>query len=373
MPYSRIPALDALRGLAALLVVFTHAYAIWPPEDRAALFWISHTPLRLLINGSAGVTFFFVLSGFVLALPFLEGKRLAYSAFLLRRFCRIYLPFMVTLLLALSLRAFAGHAPVPLTSDWFNDQWAENFTAGAILGHLALMGTVSTMNLDSSIWTIVVEIRAALVFPLLLWLCRDSRRGLFGALTLYVISTLTLRAMRPAIDDALLDTENFWLTLLVTARSLTFFLFGILLAKHRKALCQVLSRYSTKYKYILGFFCLFIFCLPHFPEETLPEGIAAGIILILVLTQPRLQQLLTTYWLAWLGRISFSLYLLHLPVYFVTFHFLLGLLTFGPTLAIAIATALATAALMQRWVEAPAQALGHRLTRPPNPIADTVG
>lgn len=371
MPLSRMPALDALRGLAALLVVFTHAYAIWPPEDRATLFWLSHSPLRLFINGSAGVTFFFVLSGFVLALPFLESKKFVYSAFMVRRFCRIYLPFMFTLLLALSLRAFTGHAPVPLTSDWFNDQWAENFTVGAILGHLALMGTVSTMNLDSSIWTIVVEMRAALVFPLLLWLCRDSRRGLLSALALYAVSTLILRAMRPAIDDALLDTENFWLTLLITARSLTFFLFGILLAKHRSALCQLLPNYSAFFQCGLGLFCLLIFCLPHFPEETLPEGVAAGVILMLAQTQPRLQRLLVTRGLSWLGQISFSLYLLHLPVFFVTFHLLFGVLSFGATVAIAIVIALIAATFMQRWIEAPAQALGRRLTRRLDAAADT--
>src|SRR5260370_2086660 len=31
---------------------------------------------------------------------------------------------------------------------------------------------------------------------------------------------------------------------------------------------------------------------------------------------PRLQQLLSTRWLSWLRRVSFSLYLLHMPIFF---------------------------------------------------------
>jgi peptidoglycan/LPS O-acetylase OafA/YrhL len=68
----RYTQLDSLRGLAACTVVFCHATNVLPAvyDDPGRAWWLTETPLGLLRAGSAAVDFFFVLSGFVLALPF---------------------------------------------------------------------------------------------------------------------------------------------------------------------------------------------------------------------------------------------------------------------------------------------------------------
>src|SRR3954471_9896348 len=94
----RIPELDALRGLAAVAVLLGHWMTVVPAWDddtrhqpaKWLLNLFKYTPLRLLTAAPEAVLVFFVLSGFVLALPFLEGRAGSYRAFLVRRAFRIY-------------------------------------------------------------------------------------------------------------------------------------------------------------------------------------------------------------------------------------------------------------------------------------------
>lgn len=64
-----LPALETLRGLAIVMVVLFHYHGIlgWPRTPDAGI------GMRLLAAGNTGVTLFFVLSGFLLARPFLTA------------------------------------------------------------------------------------------------------------------------------------------------------------------------------------------------------------------------------------------------------------------------------------------------------------
>src|SRR5260370_27650821 len=87
----RFYGLDSLRGVAALTFVFHHFSRICSPS---VVHFIDRTPLRLLAAGHQAVSLFFLLSGFVLTLPYKKNGRLNYGPFLLKRICRIYLPYL---------------------------------------------------------------------------------------------------------------------------------------------------------------------------------------------------------------------------------------------------------------------------------------
>ena len=81
-PSVRLTELDSLRGLAALSVVFAHYLHVFPvggEVDRMAHV-ATRTPLYLAYAGHEAVILFFLLSGFVLALPFLGGTTLTSSS-----------------------------------------------------------------------------------------------------------------------------------------------------------------------------------------------------------------------------------------------------------------------------------------------------
>ncbi|MCB9988463.1 MAG: acyltransferase family protein [Rhodospirillales bacterium] len=70
----RFHGLDSLRGIAALVVVFNHFYGVIPALASSENWLFSYTPLHTLIAGRQAVIIFFVLSGFVLSLPYVQGR-----------------------------------------------------------------------------------------------------------------------------------------------------------------------------------------------------------------------------------------------------------------------------------------------------------
>jgi len=96
-----VPALTSLRFFAAALVVFFHYL---PRGEADNAWWI-----RIINHGYVGVSFFFVLSGFILAYTGVNTDfhcRYERRAFYARRLARIYPAFLLATLLDWPL--FAG-------------------------------------------------------------------------------------------------------------------------------------------------------------------------------------------------------------------------------------------------------------------------
>lgn len=87
------------------------------------VYLLTQTPMRIVWAGGGAVELFFVLSGFVLSLPWLRGRRPSYGEFVVRRVCRIYLPYIVaiavTMILCHILMPMRLAGQLPNTSEWF--------------------------------------------------------------------------------------------------------------------------------------------------------------------------------------------------------------------------------------------------------------
>src|SRR5919112_3390411 len=112
----RLSELDALRGIAAFLVLVQHARVMGldprpfdnPLLEQGAHMLMHFSPVRVLEFGRAAVLFFFVLSGYVLTRALLRGGSPGLPAFAAQRSVRLLLPVAASVLLSAGLYALVA-------------------------------------------------------------------------------------------------------------------------------------------------------------------------------------------------------------------------------------------------------------------------
>jgi peptidoglycan/LPS O-acetylase OafA/YrhL len=187
-----IPALTSLRFFAALLVLIYH-YGINMP----APVW----PYGVSHFGYEAVTFFFVLSGFILTYAHVEPRarepfELEVTAFMAHRLARISPAYLVGLALA---------APFFIASYVFHDDYsAATFVAALLLAPFALQSWYPPAALlwNAPGWSLSVELFLyACLVPLVRLTARMSNRSiLIAALALVAASALSV-APPPVFSD----------------------------------------------------------------------------------------------------------------------------------------------------------------------------
>jgi peptidoglycan/LPS O-acetylase OafA/YrhL len=214
-----IPEVDGLRFVALLPVLILHSathFLIWRGRTDFSGNWTTGhgVVLRTIGIGSFGVQVFFVISGFVVALPFarhwLQGAaKPVLSRYFMRRLTRIEPPYFIALIaMYLLWRNFRGYLP--------------DLLAGLFYMHKFVFGTPNPINVVT--WTLEIEVVFYLLAP---WLTRIYRipgrmyRWTFQLILLGSYSYSAYRWLIPHCPARLNDT-------LLTA--LPYFLAGILLA-----------------------------------------------------------------------------------------------------------------------------------------------
>jgi peptidoglycan/LPS O-acetylase OafA/YrhL len=161
---TRLSFLEGLRALAALWVVLSHAWIMQCGlfTHLGLLGWMTNW----LIYSHLAVDVFIVLSGFCLTLPLLRDGTLRGGAwaFWKRRAQRILPPCYLALVLAVGTTM--------LLQRWTTGLWHLDFRALGI-NVLLLQDMLLRDNIfNGSLWSIAVECRMYLVFPLLAWALR---------------------------------------------------------------------------------------------------------------------------------------------------------------------------------------------------------
>ena len=181
-----IPEIDGLRFVAIVSVVLFHIARM--TEINVGKFVAPHSILlafvmTLLFHGYEGVGLFFVISGFVLGLPFagyylLDGKPINLRAYFLRRVTRLEPPYIANLLIRLPFTPSAKHMSLA--------QVMPHFLASLFYVHVIAYGVVPVVHKPS--WSLEVEVQFYLLAPLfafLLFQCRPWLRH--GALSLLLV------------------------------------------------------------------------------------------------------------------------------------------------------------------------------------------
>jgi peptidoglycan/LPS O-acetylase OafA/YrhL len=181
MILGKIKYLESIRGIGALSVVFFHFLEIFFPAFLTGnpaqqhlgggLEWLVYsTPLRLLVNGPAAVTVFFVLSGYVLTYKFFKTKdteNLTSGA--IRRYFRLApVVLAVELLAYLCLRFSLYQYVIQIPTITYANTWINAYNTPADLRKVlyeALAGVFFGYQnqYDVPLWTMTYEFYGSLL------------------------------------------------------------------------------------------------------------------------------------------------------------------------------------------------------------------
>lgn len=253
MKTEKFSLLNSLRGASALFVVLYHYFIFFfayqrtsagllglPPEELVTPFYLGIVEEIPFDLGHLGVSFFFLISGFLI--PLSLQKRASFMTYLSHKFWRLWPTYAVCFSLGLIfvfLLCLTQERPFPYTLPhilsyffWVRDLFHYPY-------------------IDGAVWTLEIQIKFY-VFAGLIWYgCRKKFLEVLCLLPIFLI--LVLYGTFTMIE---VETETLWYTLRMIGINLKFFLFmniGTCLfyyykkeISHMKALCLGLL--------LLGFF-----------------------------------------------------------------------------------------------------------------------
>jgi peptidoglycan/LPS O-acetylase OafA/YrhL len=376
----RLDSLDSLRGLAALTVVFNHVMWLYKPDGglrRKAVhsvggwrhllavihglpgtFLFEISPLHFFASGHEAVVLFFILSGFVLYLPWKAKRAPTYTSFLVKRVCRIYLPYLASLIFVIFLNAKLSEGGLAGMNQWFDKTWSLPVTWQPVLQHLVLLDSFDTDRFSPPIWSLVQEMRISLIFPLIALLVLYRRRWVPAV-------ALVLSATGIALTTLVGPDNNYFITLHYAA----CFILGAVLAHYRELTCAFYSRLAprTRGVFLLAALSLYTYgravtWLPRVPASVGDAAIGAGAAMVIVWAQsdPWILHLRAA---KWLGKVSYGLYLTHLGIIFGCIYLCHAWMPLWLILCIAVPIALAASEIFYRLIEKPSILLGRRLSK----------
>ena len=161
-----ITKLDAVRGVAALMVAGYHSGSPIIAETEFAIFLNKLS--KYIFDGRTGVCIFFVLSGLVLGLSLKRMTSITFSGyayFLWRRVCRLFPAYFICtipyLILYLYITLSSSNAQQP--AGWFYFYKKLNLGAFELFKNFCFLN----QSLNMVTWTLKVEMQAALFIPLM--------------------------------------------------------------------------------------------------------------------------------------------------------------------------------------------------------------
>lgn len=358
----RFTGLDSLRGIAACIVVLNHLQLLLLPGNVAP--WLMETPLRLLVNGRLAVLAFFVLSGFVLTLPIMSGRYGGYSDFMIKRVCRVYLPFLFVMVFSILMWRFTYNAAFSDVVHW-ND-WEVPVDWKHILGHVFMIGVEDQHSLNPPMWTLILEMRVSLIFPLLVIFCRKV--GFWALPISIVVGYISAKAYNlSGGGTGFYVAENGFGAIALTLYYVQYFIMGILLAIYRETVVKYVSKIPTWSLLMVTGAALAIpvealNVVPYLVKELWYGFLAAGLV-GMIMANSWVNKKVSVQPFHYLGKISYSLYLIHSPIILGMAYLFAGTLSMWVIALGALPLVILASVLTHHFIEMPAKDIGSALTR----------
>ena len=316
----RVQELDSLRGISIILVVAFHLFkrADYFTENETL-----HFITRLTSIGWVGVDIFFVLSGFLITSILLKTKdeKNYFKNFYTRRALRIfplYFVFIAIILLLIPILDPDFTTEIPRTLPIlliYQQNWLMLFSKTPLTTYLAVT------------WSLAIEEQFYLVWPAIVYFTRKE--------TLIKISVgIIVLSILARILGFLLWDDIDWVSTFFYYNTFTRFeqlVFGGLLAvSFTYPYWKERLRSISAPVFVIAFAAFLVLCISAFPHMVpLDQNISlilggytlvavfSTALIALLLTHPErfvIRRLFQSKLLAFFGKYSYSIYLLHVPI-----------------------------------------------------------
>ena len=293
----RLEYLDAVRGIAAMMVVIYH-FIGWRWGD-----YTKYHVASLIFNGSDAVSFFFVLSGFVLSYKYFHSDaKLNLARFTYKRILRLYPAFIIVIIINFlywNRGVIMDGQILGVLKDIFL------FDNKDLLLEFTMVRNVHKYYIPG--WTLGVEMALSLLMPFLILAGRKSIKILWWFLPICLLlgSYISMFMMHFVLGTLLAyyynEAKSFsWKNWKFKKWNIVILIFTFLFFSIRHF--DRMFPFPRGYQDVADLLKLDFF---HF------TGIASAVILLWIISNKTAQNLLQVGVLKYLGKISYSVYLMH--------------------------------------------------------------
>jgi len=310
----RLEGIDLLRGLAVSVVVLYHFFELLELHNSP------YYPFVISV-GQIGVPLFFVISGYLIYRSVdysisKKGMKTGLKQYFMHRIFRILPAYYFNFFIVFLLAFYIFHTM---------DTWSSGFILKQIFAHLNFTAfftyKIAGLSLNGAYWTLSIEMLWYIVAPLFFIFIQKDRYLIF----LFILSLFYLLALDYSLLDKFLNLDkatNNYIHLLYywsfqLPGQLIYFIAGVFIYKYSKN--ETVTPRHLQYILFLSLILSFI----HFSTQkyflenfTVKNAITLITVtsLFIIFYRHKLKEL---HLLAWIGKISYSLYLWHMPLLFL--------------------------------------------------------
>jgi peptidoglycan/LPS O-acetylase OafA/YrhL len=283
------------------------------------------------------------------------------------------MPYIVALVLAIQVQHalsdaanLSGDVSWHLPAGWsygadvswhFQPDWA------LILQHVLFIGHYQTNTLNPPIWSLVLEMRISLLFPFLcaIALSLGKIKQLIFAVSLFLLPMLAPRLWLPS--DGAIDY-------LQSVHYASLFVVGIFLSQNRDAISTIFDHISKRNRVCIAILTVLVFCYASMVFESyfhrnfvdLLRAFGAVGIIAFSLNSASFRRALLWAPIHALGKMSYSIYLLHFIIMLLFLHWFYGKVSLLIVLGLCLVAVIVASWIFYKLVEIPFINLGRKLS-----------
>lgn len=292
----RIEQLTFTRFIAAIAIVIYHY------GDGSSLFHNKYTSF-FFQQANIGVSYFYILSGFVMIIAYENRDTINFREYLKNRLARIYPVYLLSLFLVIAIKIFEN---ISLTDLLLNLLMLQSWIPGKAL----------TLNFPG--WSLSVEMFFYIIFPFLVNRIYSKQRLRFNVswiVLFWLISQIIYHLIAYEVFKVPFYSKKdmMYYPLLHFNEFLIGNLAGLIFIKK-------LIKHKKNYLGIIVFVLLILILVLKFPigldfHNGLLAVIFVPLILLISLSNDKLTKMFSKPRFAFLGKISFGIYILQVPVW----------------------------------------------------------